>query len=75
MNRNHHYFTNPKYMYTHVCIKRSGMWMVFERTKWSSKQKEFPLGKPIAIGTTQGEAIENASSIKGVKHYMIEVIE
>ena len=45
------------------------MWMVFE------KVKNYPMDKPIAIGTSQGEAIENASRIKGVKHYMIEVIE
>lgn len=69
MNKNHHYFTNPKYQYSHVCIKRDGMWMVFE------KVKNYPLGRPIAIGSSQGEVIENASQIKGIKHYMIEVIE
>lgn len=61
-----------KYCFSHVCLKRDGMWQVFEKQK-NGEQKY--LGKALAIGKTQGEAIENASAIKGIKHYMIEVIE
>ena len=67
-----YYFTNPRYDYSHICIKQDGMWQVFEKQK-NGKQKY--LGNAIAIGKTQGEAIENASAIKGIKHYMIKVVE
>ena len=70
--RNHHFFTNPKYSYSHVCLFKDGVWQVFEKQR-NDKQKY--LSNAIAIGTTQGEAIENASAIKGIKHYMIKVIE
>lgn len=63
-----HHRKRVKYMFSHICKRQDGMWMVFERGK------EY-LGKPIAMGSSQGEAIENASAIKGVKHYMIEVVD
>ena len=48
--------------------------MVFEIKKADEKH-HYPLDRPIAIGASQGEAIENASAIKGVKHYMIKVVD
>ena len=74
VNKKHYYFTNPKYMYSHICLKRSGMWMVFEIKKVDEKH-HYPLDRPVAIGASQGEAIENASAIKGIKHYMIKVVD
>ena len=74
VDKSHHYFTNPKYVYTHVCQEVDGMWMVFECGKYEGDYKH-KVCKPVAMGTSQGEAIENASSMKGIKHYMIRVIE
>ena len=70
--RNHHFFTNKKYCYSYVCKKVDGMWQVFEKQR-NDKQKY--LGRALAIGSTQGEAIENAMAMHGIKHYLIEVIE
>lgn len=70
--KTHFFFNNPKYDYSHICLKKDGMWQVFEKQR-NDKQKY--LSNAIAIGATQGEAIENASAIKGIKHYMIEVVE
>ena len=63
------YFVNKKYVYSHICIKEGGVWMVYETHKGK------PYGRAIGTGETSGEAISSVDDSHGIKHYMVKVIE
>lgn len=74
MNKNHHYFTNPKYVYSHFCIRDGDEYKVFE--KMTNDGDKIPkgvisTGSPVSTGRTVDEAIASA---RDVKHYMVEVL-
>lgn len=69
IDKNNWYFTNRKYVYSHICINKGGVWMVYELCKGE------PCGRAIGTGETVGEAISSVDSSHGVKHYMVKVVD
>ena len=69
MNRNHHFFRNPKYVMNYICFQNGDQWEVHERKSYgpglNKDKKPQPLkpsqyGTPIAVGMTVESAICSA---------------
>lgn len=69
---NHHYFTNPKYMYGYICLKIKNGYGVFEKIHGFKSTNGEDYGTPLAQGKTVDGAIASAVNV-GIKHYFIEV--
>ena len=79
INRNHHFFRNPKYVMNHICFQNGDQWEVHERKSYVSEDKKAAslnpsqYGEPLAVGMTVESAICSAEKL-GIKHFDIEVI-
>ena len=75
MDRSNYYFTNPKYVYSYVCLKNTitGEYSVFEMRKDFQSSKAEDYGTPIASADTVDGAIASAEKL-GIKHYLIKEV-
>ena len=75
MNMDHFYFTNPRYVYSHFCIRDGGVYKIFENMTNDGEKvprAAIATGTPVSTGRTVEEAI---SSAEGIKHYMVKLLD